>query len=693
MRTLFILMLAFFAPGAFAAVDPEQDFFALEKRSLEQLLNLEVVTASRFSQPLMKAPATIFVLTERDIRALGAASVADLLRYVPGLDVMTAWDTEVEAGARGLNTLENAKLLVLLDGQRVNSEMSGGVRWKELPVLAEDIARIEVSLTPGSALYGADAFAGVVQIFTKPAAARRGLRLEARAGNKEDRAYSASYGWSSGKLDFALAAETDKTEGWGNRDPDKVRERVLPLGSNPDTKIKDWSEFSKIMFRADLPGEDRELSLRGGLVSGVLGSPAFLSAAGKAANNPMSAQNGHASLEYKHGLGDGAGIEASAGYFYWRNGGTIKPYTARRGGGEARYWSRLGERLRLTAGLAAEAGLGESPYFTRSYARDGLYAGYGQLELRPLEDLSLTGGLRYDKHLYMDGVFSPRGAAVFALAEGHSLHYGAGSSFRKASLQETYWRSAGDNPATSGIVLGQLGDPGGRRRPEKLVYHDLAYRGLLHERLSLRSGLFRYAVRDLIILHKVVPWPPYQYAVLYGNLQRLNITGGEAELRWDLPGACQAFGNISYQHLNYLSPIDTQRLSVPYGKWNAGLVWEKPRGPAGSLVIRHVGARKAQFGIPESDRVYFMNLGAYTVLDAKLAWSASAGRGTLEFGLTVLNVFDKKHMEYPVSDGSRNYFGANPNPALNLTDDQKRAYENRNALNDRRILADVKWRF
>lgn len=662
---------AFLAVLTAAAAGGELRGQELKDLSIEQLLNLEVVTASRFPQPLTEAPATIFVLTEHDIRVLGAASVPDLLRTVPGLDVMTAWDTEIEVGVRGLNTRQNAKLLVLLDGHRVNNDFSGAVRWKELPVLLEDIERVEVSLTPNSSLYGANAFAGIIQIFTKPAAARRGWRLGAQAGNKDDRAYSASYGWAIGKLDFALAAATGKTEGWGNRDPDKYREYVLPSGSNVDAKIKDWSELSRITLRADLPaGTDHRLSLRGGIVSGVLASPDLSSLPGKMANNPMPTLNGYASLDYEREFTDRAGLETRIGYSYWHDKGSIQQFMNRRYDGEARYWRRLGERLRLTAGLAGETSMAESAHFTRSHVRDGLYAGYGQLDLRPLGRLNLMGGFRYDKNLNMDGVFSPRAAAVFALAEGHSLRYGAGSAFRKPSFMETYLQS-----------MGQMEYPGGRRLPERITYQDMSYQGLLSESVSLRFGLFRYKVKDLIILHKLSS-TIYQYE----GLQRLDIRGAETELRWALSGAFQAFGNVSYQDLDYRSPIDTQRLSVPEIKWNLGLTCETAHGLAGSLVVRHVGAKKAEFGQFVGGSNRFMEIGDYTTLDAKLAYSVPVGRGTLEFGLTVLNLLDEKHMEYPVIDSAQSYFSV-------WSEEQKSGFENRNALNDRRILAHVAWRF
>ena len=166
--------------------------------SLEELMNIKVISASRWPQPLATAPATLYVLTADEIRLLGARTIPDLLRSLPGVDVMTAWDNEVEVGGRGLSTFQNAKLLVLVDGVRANDDWNGAMRWKDYPLFIEDIARIEVSLSPLSALWGANAFGGTVNIVTTPPGDRLGGRGLLLGGEKETLEYHAAYGARTG---------------------------------------------------------------------------------------------------------------------------------------------------------------------------------------------------------------------------------------------------------------------------------------------------------------------------------------------------------------------------------------------------------------------------------------------------------------------------------------------------------------
>lgn len=162
--------------------DPKspQTIIVLEERTAEEkvVAGLEeefalfaaedvVYGAAKHEQKISEAPSAVTVLTEEDIRAIGAESIPELLRYVPGMDVEIINPSFYTVGARGFTTEANNLLLVLIDGMEVNIELFGEPFWLALPITIQDIKRIEVIRGPGSALYGANAFAGVVNIITK----------------------------------------------------------------------------------------------------------------------------------------------------------------------------------------------------------------------------------------------------------------------------------------------------------------------------------------------------------------------------------------------------------------------------------------------------------------------------------------------------------------------------------------------
>src|SRR6185312_2433500 len=89
------------------------------------------------------------------------------LRRLAGVDIMETTGAQTEVSMRGFNQRLSNKVLVLVDGRSVYIDLLGATLWADLPVSVEDIERIEVVRGPGSALYGADAFNGVINIITK----------------------------------------------------------------------------------------------------------------------------------------------------------------------------------------------------------------------------------------------------------------------------------------------------------------------------------------------------------------------------------------------------------------------------------------------------------------------------------------------------------------------------------------------
>jgi iron complex outermembrane receptor protein len=105
--------LLFSAPPLF----PQQQTGSnLAQASLEDLLNIQVTSASRKEQKLSQVPAAVFVITQADIRSSGATNIPDLLRMVPGLDVAQINANKWAISARGFNLEFANKLLVLVDG-------------------------------------------------------------------------------------------------------------------------------------------------------------------------------------------------------------------------------------------------------------------------------------------------------------------------------------------------------------------------------------------------------------------------------------------------------------------------------------------------------------------------------------------------------------------------------------------------
>ena len=153
----------------------------LGEMTLEELLNVRVTTATRIAERSIAVPAHVEVVSSDTIRARGYRSLLDVLGDLPDFKVDIATDPDLPTdvavqGRRGSN-----RLIVLLDGVRISSPTN-----EPLPILANypvhSARQIEIMYGPGSALYGADAFSGVVNIITRTAAEESGGTVSASTG-------------------------------------------------------------------------------------------------------------------------------------------------------------------------------------------------------------------------------------------------------------------------------------------------------------------------------------------------------------------------------------------------------------------------------------------------------------------------------------------------------------------------------
>ena len=133
----------------------------------EQVEEVIVVTASRTEQALNEAPAAISVLDARTIESIPADDYGDLLRNVPGLNVSQTSARDVNMTSRGSTNTLSTSQLVLLDGRSIYLDFFGFVMWDFLPVNPNEIKQIEAVRGPGSAVWGANAMTGVVNLITK----------------------------------------------------------------------------------------------------------------------------------------------------------------------------------------------------------------------------------------------------------------------------------------------------------------------------------------------------------------------------------------------------------------------------------------------------------------------------------------------------------------------------------------------
>ena len=173
-----------------------------------------VSIATGSEQLLRRAPAVATVITNRDIERIGATELNEVLETVPGLHVSVssqAYNPIFQI--RGIRSEFNPQVLMLINGIPVTNVFAGNrsIVWGGMPV--SNIARVEVIRGPGSAVYGADAFAGVINIITKTAEDIDGLDIGFRAGEFATKEGWLQYGGNIGDLDVAFSFQAGDTSG------------------------------------------------------------------------------------------------------------------------------------------------------------------------------------------------------------------------------------------------------------------------------------------------------------------------------------------------------------------------------------------------------------------------------------------------------------------------------------------------
>ena len=206
--------------GADAALPIPRTSSVTDQNLHDEALYLKEETvsiASRYEQPISRTPSDVYVITDEDIRHSGATDIPTLLRQVPGMEVMQTNAVDFNVSERGYNQLQANKLLVLVDGRSIYIDQSGQVLWKLLPVTLTEIKRIEVLKGPASAVYGFNAFDGVVNIITKSPEEIRGSTLQVAGGELGTILTNGVHAGTVGDWGYGISGGHEQDQRWSDR--------------------------------------------------------------------------------------------------------------------------------------------------------------------------------------------------------------------------------------------------------------------------------------------------------------------------------------------------------------------------------------------------------------------------------------------------------------------------------------------
>jgi iron complex outermembrane receptor protein len=511
----------------------------LSKLSVEDLMNVEVTSASKREQKLSRVAAAVFVITKEDIRRSGALNIPDLLRMVPGLDVAQINGSTWAISVRGFNGQYSNKLLVLVDGRVVYTPTFAGVFWDAQDLPLETIERIEVIRGPGGTIWGANAVNGVISIFTKKAGETPGALVEAGAG-------TIAQGFGTVQYGGALNGSTQY------RVYTKYFNDSHLLDFNGQSGADGWHLLSG-GFRVDsvLTPKD-QLTVEGTLHDGREGQYSLLQEgvtpqANLALHGEVDLDGGAIQAAWNHTYSDRA--DSTLQFSFSRNVNGIFEKESENGFAvDYKYHMAVGHRHDLVAGLGytdSDDGIrGDFAVMFTPASRDlQVFNAFVQDEIALIpERVYLTAGTKLEHDDYNGFKVLPSVRVAWELNERHMVWGAISRAVRtpsRADTEATANINSFPGPGGMPVLLRYIGNPDFLN--ETLVAYEAGYRTTLTAKLSLDVAFYFNDYDHLqttepgAFFFEATPLPAHLVEPLTNeNLLHGDTEGVEAAARWEV---------------------------------------------------------------------------------------------------------------------------------------------------------------
>lgn len=581
MRNKICIVLVFLVTApliSIAQTDSVTTITRLVNFSLEELMDINVITSTGSSQAISEAPSTMNVITAKQITERGYIQLEDALRDIPGIDfIHTNGYIPTLIYFRGMYGAENLRALLMINGIPENN-IIGSNDMAGPAYSLHNVDRIEVIWGPASALYGANAFGGVINIITKTGAELNGFQYEKGFGTFNTSVDKVSYGINKSNFDIAVSGSLYSTDGprFRNRDPDytasyvdkayslnaiisyTIKKMKFTLGGRIYNTPMGWGTFlnSPTVLLGLPPQGNGNVGIIGLIARDVRGEKSGL-------EEPYS-RTFYLQSEYKFSdkfnvlarvLYRETGIsEKSYGYIAIDSTKLYRVPTANysnRVGGEIMANYNSGKRFLFSAGIQflqenIEHGNRGINLDTTVYLLDGrdtllglystfkkrvydirnTFGSYAQFvwNTKFLRKTSITAGLRYDINNYYGNPLSPRIAVVSQPTRRFTFKLMFGRAFRAPTNTEII-----QAPTTFKL------------KTEKINTYEVNLIYRVSSKLLVQWNGFRNDLTDVILLGNLVNLQ------IGKNPGKFNITGMEARVDGAITQHLSGYVNFTWQ--------------------------------------------------------------------------------------------------------------------------------------------------
>ena len=611
------------------AIAPAPD---LAELPLEKLMEMEIPTvygASKFEQKETEAPSIVTVIGSDEIKRYGYRTLGEVLESVQGLYVSDDRNYAF-LGAGGINLGDfNSRVLVVVDGHRVNNDLTDGAYIDTAFILDVDlIDHVEVIQGPGSALYGDNAFFGVVNVVTRQGRQLNGAEVSGEYGGFDTYKGRVSYGKLFGN-DVELLFSGTLYDSAG------VDRLFYPQFNTPAQNHGVAENVDGGSFESGFGSlRWQDFTLSSAYIDRTKNNPTaqFFTAF----NDPRlktTDERGYVDIKYAHDFSQD--IDLIARLFYDRAdldigypipvpGGTTLFKETDHGqwwGTDVQLNKKLWEAHTFTAGgeyrddfqqdrRILEQDTGQ--VFTDAHQNRQSYGVYGQADIAILTNLHVNAGVRYDRSGSFGPAFSPRTALLYSPLEGSTFKGIYGTAFRAPNFLEL------SDPRFQDI------------KPEKIDSYQLVYEQRIGRHLRSSIAGFYNQMHDLIVLES-------------GSYTNFNANGQGIELGLEGTWAHGLRGRASYtlqRTENRTSSAELPDSPQHLFKFNLSVPIYEEKIFA-SLEFLYTGSRHTMYTTTTGETVPGVDAAGYGLVNLTLFSQALAKN--LELSAGIYNLFNWRY--------------------------------------------------
>ncbi len=519
---------------------------------MQQTKDREIIvySAARSPQKITDAPAAISVVTSDQIqRAAPTGQVARTMENLPGVDVVQSGANDFNINTRGFNNSITRRTLVLIDGRDPSTPLINLNEWNSLSGIMDDVSSIEVVRGPGSALYGQNAYNGVINIRTAAPREVLGTQLTLGVGEWETYRANVRHAGELGNLSykFTMGASTQLNYGLVSRQasvgaeyPDlqpaltAARAFDIPSRTITDKTRRPYQVATTLRFDYDLL-DNSAVILEGGYTAS--GNEMYVNQTGRLLVQRVEKPFVRAAYQSERFTIQGLWQRRTTPdelpqLVYNANARSLENSDV--AGLDAQYNNTLLDgSIRYIVGAQFDHQDVSSPTSINGVFQPDMtlispervsanfFGAYGQLEWKASEIVSLIGAARVDGSRLFPTQFSPKLGLVVTPVAGQSFRVTLNRSFLRPSYTELYRRSPAGAPVNfartdsivnsalrsrfgadvdtlnTGVVSQfNLGNP--ELEPEKALSLELGYRGSVTDRLLVTADVYYNRRTDFI---------------------------------------------------------------------------------------------------------------------------------------------------------------------------------------------------